>query len=316
MFGSFSPDHFHSLPEVFPEQLGRGIRHDPPLFPAARRVVPVRNDRGEHVLPGVFVPVEKISGHPFIGIMERNLPPAVEFYPLPFEKRMPYIEIPDQPQRIHGVDPRRENGPDVRNRGVLVPDEVDSRQAVLFGQLPPRGDENLHLGVRQRFVDHKQRLAVHRNVTMVPKSGQHGPEMRRIVFDASVELFDQHVPVRDPVGEAPPALIGPGQRERKIGFAAGQHLVEGTFQQPLAVAEPVMPVDEALDAVFAGHIRLRLARLGDPQVVIPQIGRNSGLIVISEIPPGLTHVRPFGKTLSPPQVVLRDGVKLRQIQCQ
>ena len=77
-----------------------------------------------------------------------------------------------------------------------------------------------------------------------------------------------------------------------------------------------MPVDEALDAVFAGHIRLRLARLGDPQVVIPQIGRNSGLIVISEIPPGLTHVRPFGKTLSPPQVVLRDGVKLRQIQCQ
>ena len=57
-------------------------------------------------------------------------------------------------------------------------------------------------------------------------------------------------------------------------------------------------------------------RLGDPQVVIPQIGRNSGLIVISEIPPGLTHVRPFGKTLSPPQVVLRDGVKLKQIQCQ
>ena len=108
---------------------------------------------------------------------------------------------------------------------------------------------------------------------MVPESGQHGPEMRRIVFDASVELFDQHVPVRDPVGEAPPALIGPGQRERKIGFAAGQHLVEGTFQQPFAVAEPVMPVDEALDAVFAGHIRLRLARLGDPQVVIPQIGR-------------------------------------------
>lgn len=37
--------------------------------------------------------------------MERNLPPAVEFYPLPFEKRMPYIEIPDQPQRINGVDP-------------------------------------------------------------------------------------------------------------------------------------------------------------------------------------------------------------------
>ena len=146
-----------------------------------------------------------------------------------------------------------------------MPDEVDSRQAVLFGQLPPRGDENLHLGVRQRSVDHKQRLAVHRNVTMVPESGQHGPEMRRIVFDASVELFDQHVPVRDPVGEAPPALIGPG------------------------------------------HIRLRLARLGDPQVVIPQIGRNSGLIVISEIPPGLTHVRPFGKTLSPPLVVLRDG---------
>ena len=151
---------------------------------------------------------------------------------------------------------------------------------------------------------------------MVPESGQHGPEMRRIVFDASVKLFDQHVAVRDPVGESPPAFVGPGQREREIGFAAGQHLVEGAFKQPFAVTEPVMPVDEALDTVFAGHIRLRLSRLGDPQVVIPQIGRDTGLIVIPEIPLRLTHVRPFGKALSPPQVVLRDGVKLRQIQCQ
>ena len=279
-------------------------------------MVPVRNDRGEDVLPGVFVPVEKTGGHSFIRVIERNLPPTVEFYPLPFEKRMLHIEIPDQPQRIDGVDPRRENGLDIRNRGVVVPDEINPRQAVPFGQFPPRGDEDLHLGIRQRLVDHEQRLAVHRNVTMVPESGQHGPEMRRIVFDASVKLFDQHVAVRDPVGESPPAFVGPGQREREIGFAAGQHLVEGAFEQPFAVTEPVMPVDEALDAVFAGQIRLRLPRLGDPQVVIPQIGRDTGLIVIPEIPLRLTHVRPLGKALSPPQVVLRDGAKLRQIQCQ
>lgn len=196
-------------------------------------------------------------------------------------------------------------------------DKKDSLlQSVFRRQLPPGIYERHHLRIAQRFVDHKQRFAVYCNITRIPKGRQHGIKMRRIIFDAPVMLFDQGIPVCNPMYKAPPAFIGPGQRKREIRLTAGQDFIKRTFQQPPAVAEPIVPVNKAFDSVFAGHIRLRLPCFRNPQVIVSQISRDTGLVMGLEITDRLAHVGPFGKTFPPPLVIFRYRVELRKVQRQ
>ena len=115
-------------------------------------------------------------------------------------------------------------------------------------------------------------------------------------------------------GFAAPCVVGPAQAEGEVGLAAVQHLVEGAFQQLAAVAEPVMPVAETLDAGLTGQLGLPLAHHGVKQVVVAQLARHLGLDVAFEERFGPPDVCPLGESLAPPLVVLRNLVELWQIK--
>ena len=112
-----------------------------------------------------------------------------------------------------------------------------------------------------------------------------------------------------------PLLVGPAQGEGEIGLAGRQHFFERPLQQSAAV-EPVVVVDEAVDAVLPGQVGLCGPHLGHPQVVVAELARNMGLIVPRKQGAALGHVVPLGEALAPPLVVLGNGVVLGKIEGQ
>src|SRR6266542_4328918 len=112
-----------------------------------------------------------------------------------------------------------------------------------------------------------------------------------------------------------PTFVGPRKTEGKIRFTRSEYFVEWPLEHPLSVTEPIVPIAEPFNAVFSGHRGLRYPSLGHPQIVVAEVRRNVRLIVPSIQRLRLGHVRPFGEPSAPPQVVLRDRMKLRQIEC-
>lgn len=113
--------------------------------------------------------------------------------------------------------------------------------------------------------------------------------------------------------DARPALVSPAQAEGEVRRTRGEDLVEGSLKKLFAV-EPVMVVTETVEAVSFGHIGLRLADLGNAQVVEPQVGGQVWLVMPPEERAGSCHVRPLGKAIAPPCIVLRDGVVLGEVE--
>ena len=62
------------------------------------------------------------------------------------------------------------------------------------------------------------------------------------------------------------------------------------------------------------QLRLCRARLGQAEVVEAQVGRDVRLIVAGKQRCSARDVGPFGEAPAPPLVVLRSGVKLRQVE--
>ena len=85
------------------------------------------------------------------------------------------------------------------------------------------------------------------------------------------------------------------------------------MQQLLAVAKPIVIIAESLQSSLAGQLCLLLANFRQSQVLETQVGRQVGLIVPAEQGTGFHNVVPLGKSPTPPFVILRDGVILRQI---
>jgi hypothetical protein len=116
------------------------------------------------------------------------------------------------------------------------------------------------------------------------------------------------------VPDARPGLVGPGEGEADLWLAALEHLAERALENSVTVAEPVVPIHERLDAVTTREVTLRLARLGNAQVVEPQIGRERRLEVPREEPTSTGGVGPLSKSRTPPVVVLGDGEKLWKVE--
>ena len=76
--------------------------------------------------------------------------------------------------------------------------------------------------------------------------------MREVVLCAVGLRLEQIVVPAVPATR--PRVVGPAEREREVGLARGQHLVERPVQQPLPV-EPVVVVAEAVDAGVARPAR-------------------------------------------------------------
>ena len=65
------------------------------------------------------------------------------------------------------------------------------------------------------------------------------------------------------------------------------------------------------DTVFLRKFHLALLNLGQTKVIKAKFTRQTRLIMSDELGGGPRDVRPFGETLSPPFVVLGNGMKLR-----
>lgn len=89
-----------------------------------------------------------------------------------------------------------------------------------------------------------------------------------IVFLAAVGLFDENFAVFQSMVKALPGFVGPGKAEGEIGFAGGNDFIERAFQKLLLVAEPVMPVAEAVDAILCCQTGLFDARLWNTEVIV------------------------------------------------
>ena len=57
---------------------------------------------------------------------------------------------------------------------------------------------------------------------------------------------------------------------------------------------------------------MRVARLGEPQVVEAKIGGQLRLVVTGETRPGAGDIAPLGEARSPEGVIFRHGMELRQ----
>ena len=204
-----------------------------------------------------------------------------------------------------------------RQGGLRHAYKKEAGQAVLLGQLLPRGEEIADVGEIQRVVNGEEQPAVHRHVALVLEGLEQSHEMAHVVFMPRIGLLYHHAVLLKgrcaPPCLVAPTVVGPAEAEGEVGLAGGQHLVEGALQQLLAVAEPVVIVAEALNAGLAGQRCLLLAHLRQAQVVEAQVGRDARLVMAAEQRLGLGNISPLGESFSPPFVIFWDGVVLWKI---
>src|SRR5205085_8856589 len=110
-----------------------------------------------------------------------------------------------------------------------------------------------------------------------------------------------------------PVLVCPAETERKIECRILEQALDRTLEQTTA-AEPVVVEAEAIDPVALGECGLLDIRVPEAKIVESQVAGQARLIMTSKNRPRSGDVSPLGKALAPPHVVLRHGVKLRQIK--
>ena len=92
-----------------------------------------------------------------------------------------------------------------------------------------------------------------------------------------------------------------------------EHQLRGRFQQSLSIAEPVIPDQEAADAMRAGDTVLQLDGIAAQQAVFPK-GRNRPTDALPAVMgSSILQVAPFGESGAPPGVIFRNDMKLRQV---
>ena len=119
-------------------------------------------------------------------------------------------------------------------------------------------------------VDKQERAAVEADVARVREVG-HEVIQHAEIPHSIVVLRHEYVAL-PAIPPTCPGLVGPAQAEREIWLPVRQHQLEGLFQEP-SPAEPVEVVAEAVDAMRARQLRLRLTDLAPSKVVETEIRR-------------------------------------------
>lgn len=147
-------------------------------------------------------------------------------------------------------------------------DEEDSRQTVLLGKGLPKVDECFAVGDVLREVYSEKRVSIPFDIPFVEECRQDGIEMLCVVFFSAVGLFDENFAVFQSMVKALPGFVGLGKAEGEIGFAGGNDFIERALQKLLAVAKPVMPVAEAVDAILCCQAGLFDACLWNTEIIV------------------------------------------------
>jgi hypothetical protein len=190
-------------------------------------------------------------------------------------------------------------------------DDVHIINAAGPPQLAPPLERADRIGQGLDPVDEQHRSSSYLEV----QGARHGLEQEQamlLVILGAVALCEQRV-VLGCVPMPTPVLVCPRETERHVGTAALEHVVDNATQGAVAL-EPVVVVTERVDAVRLGGARLCLAHLRHAQVVETKVLGQVWLVMASEERSRLDNVVPFGESGAVPPVVLRNWVKLRQIE--
>ena len=168
-------------------------------------------------------------------------------------------------------------------------------------------------GVRQlaALVDEEERLAVDADRPLVEEGREEPGDVPTVVLLAVGLRLEDVVLLAVPAPR--PRLVRPAEAEGEVGPAAREHLLERALEQLLS-REPVVVVTEAGDSVGACQLGLRLARLGEPEVVEAEARRQARLVVAVEEGPRVRDVAPLREAFAPPDVVLGNRVELGEVE--
>ena len=109
-----------------------------------------------------------------------------------------------------------------------------------------------------RPIHDEQRSAIQPNVPGIMKKRNHSAK-KFLIITWRVILHDQDLMFLG-VPSPGPILVGPTQAKGHITFGIGQHVIEGSFQQPLA-RKPVIMVTKTVYSVFLGKRYLLMSDL-------------------------------------------------------
>src|SRR6188472_4069099 len=169
---------------------------------------------------------------------------------------------------------------------------------------------SLRIGQPWGPIENENWASIDLNVSGISKELRQPTRVSDIVF-ARVGLLKQDL-LFLPCPAAGPGLVCPADTEREIRATGRAYFVQWPVQQPLAV-EPVVPVAKPFDPVLPRELGLLFPDFRDPQVVEAEIRRQLGLFMTAKERARFGDVRPFGKALTPPRVVLRYRMELWQI---
>ena len=189
--------------------------------------------------------------------------------------------------------------------------QMQARQALALGEPPPAVGAGRWVGEQPRPVDGQERLTLDRDIPRIAEGWQQVAQ-KPLVAVGRVTLLQEHLAVEAVPGPRP-VLVGPAETEGKVRLAAGQKSFNRLLEDPPAV-KPVVVKAEPVDPVTAGHLGLPFEHGRVGEVVIANVWmRHVRLLMAGEHRPGPADIGPFGEALTPPGIVFRHAVKLRQV---
>ena len=189
--------------------------------------------------------------------------------------------------------------------------EDQRREAVLIIEfLPPTSDRFFGVRDAARPINYEQRSAADSNVTRVLEmSGQVREEP--IIVLLAILLLEQNRLIETVPG-ACPVLVCPYQGEREIDFGRIQQVLDRAFEDALSI-ERIIVEAESMDARCFGQFGLPPHDIDIAKVVEAEIAGHPRLIVTDETRLPAHEIAPLGEAATPPSVIFRDRVELREI---
>lgn len=131
--------------------------------------------------------------------------------------------------------------------------------------------------------------------------------IRMIVF-----LPQQYIGIK-PIPLSSPVLIRPAKAEGEIWLSRFQYFIKRPFQQSLSV-EPIMIVAKPVDTIRLRQPCLRLANFRQAEIIKPEIRGQMWLIMTPEQRFCRNYIPPFCESFTPPSIILRNRMELRQVE--
>ena len=166
----------------------------------------------------------------------------------------------------------------------------------------------VHRGCRFS-VDDEDRPPIDLDVVVGLEVAAGALEIAPVICSAEVLLLAQQPVVRFVV----PGVIRPSEAVTEIQLLLEHHF-DRTFEQLTAIAKPIVPYGKAVDPVLGCNVPLKLERLWIGQAVLAQRGHRAANRVMPRPSRRTSQMGPFGEPFSPPSIVFRNSMKLRQME--